>query len=137
MAQPVKSKQIPCVYFNSHEKCTHSDETCKYSHKPMCTHIGCLQRGKALTHLKENCAFIKNNVESSPAAAEASQESSQEETKDQILDKIYKKIAAKLSGKLTGMFSEGCDMSELKNILEDDKVTNDNIKLACEVLLNA
>ena len=128
------SKQIPCVYFNSFEKCTNSDEKCKYAHKPMCSHIGCMQRGKTLTHLQENCGFIKSNKEKVSESAPAPLD-----PKTQVLDKIYKLVGADASakeyaGKITGMFAEAFNQAELEELVTNTDKLKSDIANALEVI---
>ena len=131
------AKQIPCIYFNSLEGCSNSDEKCKFSHKPMCTHIGCIQRGKTLTHLKENCGFVKLNKEKTSAAAPPAVPADVPLTKDDILEKIYEKTLKKIAGKIVGMFSQAYDIDELKAFLDKDELLVADIKLACQTLADA
>ena len=132
--QPKQQKEIPCNYFNSVEGCTNSDDKCKYSHKPMCVHIGCMQRGKTLTHLKENCGFIKINKDKVADAPVATAPVSE---KTKLLEKIYERITKKLAGKFTGMFGEAFNEPELQEILDNESSFDENIKLACKTLANA
>jgi hypothetical protein len=133
-AQP---KQIPCIYFNSLEGCSNSDEKCKFSHKPMCTHIGCIQRGKTLTHLKENCGFVKLNKEKTSAAAPPAVPADVPLTKDDLLQKVYDKTLKKIAGKIVGMFAQAYDIAELQAFLEKDELLIADIKLACQTLADA
>jgi hypothetical protein len=126
------SKQIPCVYFNSHEGCTNSDEKCKYAHKPMCSHIGCLQRGKTLTHLKENCGFIKVNTEKAPEGGA----SAPLDPRTQLLDKVYEALTKQLAGKFTGMFNEAFEESELKELLTNPEKLKSDMAHACQTVIS-
>jgi hypothetical protein len=125
------SKQIPCVYFNSFEGCTNSDDKCKYAHKPLCSHIGCMQRGKTLTHLEENCGFIKSNKDKAPETAPAPLD-----PKIQLLDKVYEAVTKQLAGKFTGMFAEAFDQSELEELLNNPEKLKSDMAQACQAVIS-
>ena len=135
MSSQSQAKQIPCVYFNSLEGCSNSDDKCKFSHKPMCTHIGCIQRGKTLTHLKENCGFVKLNKDKVSAVAPVVTDVPP--TKDDLLQQVYDKTLKKIAGKIVGMFAQAYDIDELQAFLDKDELLVADIKLACQTLADA
>ncbi len=125
-------KTIPCKFQCSLEGCTKTELTCKYSHESACNHIGCIMRGTTLTHLAKNCGFIKDKKPVEPVAPAAVPV---QDPKIVLLEQIYDKIIKKLAGKFTGMFSQAFDIPDLQKILDDPKDFEENLKLACQTII--
>jgi hypothetical protein len=87
-------------------------------------------RGTTLTHLAKNCGFIKEKPEPQPVVAAPAPD-----PKTVLLEQIYDKIIKKLAGKFTGMFSQAFDIPDLQKILDDSKEFDENIKLACQAII--
>jgi hypothetical protein len=93
-----------------------------------------MQRGKTLTHLKENCGFIKINKDKTADAPVATAPVSE---KTKLLDIIYERITKKVAGKITGMLGEAYNECEIQQILDDESSFDENVKLAYRTLANA
>jgi hypothetical protein len=90
-------------------------------------------RGTTLTHLAKNCGFIKDKKPANPVAPAAVPV---QDPKTVLLEQIYDKIIKKLAGKFTGMFSQAFDIPDLQKILDDPKEFDENIKLACQTIVD-
>jgi hypothetical protein len=101
----------------------------------MCAHIGCIQRGKTLTHLKENCGFVKLNKDKTSGAPAVSADVPL--SKDDLLQKVYDKVLKKIAGKIVGMFNAAYGIEELQAFLESEEILLADVKLACQTIVDA
>ena len=135
----MSGKNYPCKFHHVYKQsggCKRSAEECYQSHSDEpgdgpCAEPYCVANGKQFTHMAKNHGK-KPVTAPTPTPAPAPVQ----DPKTVILEKIYAKLSTKLAGKITGMFAEAYTIEELQKILDDESEFKDNIKLACQTIID-